>query len=165
MGRSSIGRRTSLRLAPAAAVVACLLWAASAAAVEPTDCTLEVDPPKGEPGTVFTLSGAGYTPTHLDLVKEGGSLTTVALELGDADPFEIPIGSREGDQGRWTATAYVEGTSCRASATFRVVLPDTAGPLDLLAPSPADSPPLLLYLSIVVVGFASGTLVARRLAR
>ena len=165
MGRSSISGRTSLRLAPVAAIVACLLWTASAAAVEPTDCTLEVSPAKGEPGTVFTLSGAGYTPTHLDLVKEGGSLTTVALDLGDTDPFEIPIGSREGDQGRWTATAYVDGTDCRASATFRVVLPDTAGPLDLLGLSSTDGPPLLLLLGIVVVGFASGTFVARRLAR
>ena len=148
-----------------AAITACLLWAASAAAVEPADCMLEVDPPKGEPGTVFTLSGAGYTPSHLDLVKEGGSLTTVALELGDADPFEIPIGSRDGDQGRWTATAYVDETSCRASVSFRVVLPDTAGPLDLLAPSSTAGPPIWLYLSIVVVGFASGAFVARRLAR
>jgi len=152
-----------LRLAPLGAVTLLLLMASlPAAAAEPTDCVLNVEPMVGQAGTQFNLSGEGYSPTQLTLQKNDGRETTVELELGGADPFEIPIGSSPGDEGRWRATASIPGTDCSATATFRVTLLDTAAPP---AGRRAGGPnlPLALFALVGLLGFGGGTLIARRL--
>jgi hypothetical protein len=153
------------RLAPLSVLGSVLLIvsAGPALATEPSQCELAVEPQSGPAGTQFTLSGEGYTPTHLTLRKDSGRETTVELDLGDAEPFEIPIGSQPGDEGLWTATAYIPGTDCSATTTFRVMLLDTAT-LASMSSTPADGGglPLTVYLLIGLLGFGGGTLIARR---
>jgi hypothetical protein len=140
-----------------------LLAAGPAAAAEPSACVVEVEPRAAQIGTEFTLTGSGFTPTQLILQKEDGEPVTIDLDLGDQDPFAIPVGSGPGDEGLWRATVVVAETSCSASATFRVTLLDTAT-LDAPAGSPSSSGqlPLVLYLVVMAAGFGGGVVLARR---
>ncbi len=150
------------RLSLAVALVGMPLAAAPVAAAEPPSCSVRVDPASGPAGSEFILSGAGYTPTHVTLQKNGGRQTTVELDLGGADPFEIPIGSRSGDEGLWNATVFVDGTGCRATVPFRVTLLSTDVSAGIADPSRDDRLPLALYLLVVGMGFAGGMLLSRR---
>jgi hypothetical protein len=150
------------QLALVGVVVGLWLAAAPVAAVEPGGCALSVEPRSGPAGSEFTLSGRGYTPTHVTLQKNGGRQTTVELDLGAADPFEIPIGSRTGDEGTWSATVFVEGTDCRATATFRVTLLSTDVVAELVGRSPGARLPLAAYLLVIGMGFGGGMLLSRR---
>lgn len=126
-------------------------------------CVLAVEPTQAQAGAEFVLSGSGYTPDQLILQRGTNEPVTIDLDLPDADPFEIPIGSSTGDEGPWTATAVVEGTDCRATATFHVTLQNTDMIDDLMA-SPSDGGvPLIAYLLVIVGGFSVGALAAGRL--
>lgn len=78
------------------------------------------------------------------------------------DPFSIPIGSGPGDEGLWTATVAVEGTSCSASVTFHVTLLDTAIGDALTAVDGGGRVPAVLYLAVLFGGLAGGVLLGRR---
>lgn len=136
-----------------------LLFVVGASSVAASDeCDVSVEPRKAQAGSEFTLRGSGYTPDTLVLQRSDGEPVTIDLDLGDADPFEIPIGSRTGDEGVWTATVSVSGTECEASTTFRVTLHDTATAGD--ATDAGISP--LVYVAVVLGGFGIGTLIGRR---
>jgi hypothetical protein len=129
------------------------------------NCTLTVEPDTATAGTVFHLHGSGFTPTQLILQKEGGQPVTSDLDLGTQDPFEIPIGSRTGDEGKWTATAVLAGT-CSPSVMFTVTLESTDAISDLLAaPTATGHLPLGLVVLVIAAGFGGGAVVAWRLKR
>jgi hypothetical protein len=138
-----------------------LLMAGSVATVAgQEDCLLTVEPSEAPAGSQFVLSGAGYTPDRLTLQRESTDPVSFELGLGGGDSFEIPIGSKPGDEGVWRATVAVDETGCEGTATFRVTLQPTDMMDDLLAASGGGLPPFV-YLLVVVGGFAAGTLVAR----
>lgn len=146
-----------------------LTLALYAAAQVPTvaaqsDCKLTVDPQVATAGSQFHLHGSGFTPTQLILQKAGGQPVTVDLDLGGADPFDIPVGSRQGDEGEWTATAALPGT-CSPSVVFTATLQSTDVVDDLLAPTAGGHFSLMLVLLVGVAGFAGGAVAARRLTR
>lgn len=127
------------------------------------ECTLSVEPGEAQAGSEFVLTGSGYTPDRLTLQRGSSDPVSINLDLGDADPFEIPIGSRTGDEGVWRATVSVSGTDCEASTTFRVTLRNTDMIDDLLAaPGGAGIPPIV-YLAVILGGFGLGIFGARRL--
>jgi hypothetical protein len=139
-----------------------LLFVAGAATVAAQEeCTLTVEPRRAQAGSEFTLSGAGYTPDTLVLQRDDGEPVTIELDLNDADPFEIPIGSRSGDEGLWTATVSVTDTECSATTRFRVTLRDTAAADHVTTAAGGISP--LVYLAVILGGFGIGTLAGRRL--
>jgi hypothetical protein len=137
-----------------------LLVAAGAPVVAEDECVLTVLPAEAAAGGQFVLSGSGYTPEQLILQRGSAEPVTFELSLGDADPFEIPIGSKTGDEGLWQAVVVDSDTDCHAVAHFRVTLQSTDMVDDLLA-TPAGGLPIALYLLVIVGGFGAGTLVAR----
>jgi hypothetical protein len=137
-----------------------LLVGATAAAAKGSDCTLSVSPAQGPAGSQFVLHGSGYTPDRLILRRASGEPASFDLDLGPADPFEIPIASKPGDEGRWRASVLDEDTGCRASTYFRVTLQPTDMLQDLLT-APGGGVPPAVYLVIVAAAFCAGTLVAR----
>jgi hypothetical protein len=140
------------------------LFLLSAAGVAAQDaCVLTVEPAEAPAGHEFVLSGTGYLPDKLVLQRGTNEPVTIQLSLGPADPFEIPIGSRTGDEGLWTATASVDGTDCEATATFRVTLQNTDMIDDLMSGSTGGGLPLIAYLLVIVGGFGIGALAARHL--
>lgn len=149
-----------IRLAALAGLVA-LLGAGPASAAEP-ECALSVEPKIAVAGTQFVLSGSGYTPNQLILQKDDGPQTTIELDLAGADPFEIPIDSKPGDEGLWTATVSGTDGECSATTAFRVTLRSTAMFDELIAGRPGG-PLLPLYLLVLGLGFTLGLLAARRL--
>lgn len=155
------GRRRLARMATVASLLAGLLLTSALPALA-SDCEVTVEPRAGEAGTVFTLRGVGYTPTTLTLLKNDGRETAVELDLDDADPFEIPIGSRVGDEGTWRATVSVADTDCSATVTFRVTLLDTSSLSDVVAGRGVGLPPLVFVVA-AVLGVIGGTLIGRRL--
>lgn len=122
------------------------------------ECELAVEPAEALAGSQFVLKGDGYTPTQLTLQRETAEPVTFDLDLGDADPFEIPIGSKSGDEGLWTATVRSED-GCVATATFRVALPSTDMIEDLLGGT--GRLPTAVYLLVMLAGFGGGVLIAR----
>jgi len=127
-------------------------------------CEMSVDPTTATAGSVFTLHGAGFTPTELTLQRDGGAASTIPLELGTADPFDIPIGSKDSDVGTWHATATEPGV-CSASTSFVATLSSTdtvaaaAG-----APSGGDDRlPLGVYAVVIGLGLAGGVMAAWRI--
>ena len=129
-----------------------------------SDCQLSVDPQTATAGSEFHLHGSGFTPTQLILQKAGSEPVTIDLDLAGADPFDIPVGSRQGDEGEWTATASLPGT-CSPSVVFTATLQSTDVLDDLLAPTAGGHVSLMLVLLITIAGFAGGAVAARRLAR
>jgi hypothetical protein len=152
--------RGLVQMASAATLLAGLLLTSAMSALA-SDCEVSVEPRVAQAGTVFTLRGEGYTPTTLTLQKNDGRQTAVELDLDGADPFEIPIGSNVGDEGRWRATVAVADSDCSATVTFRVTLLDTSTLSDVAARG-SGLPPLAFVLA-AVLGFTGGTLIGRRL--
>jgi len=138
-----------------------LLAGASSVAAQ-DECVLTVEPAEAQAGSEFVLHGEGFTPDQLILQRGSNEPVTINLSLGDTDPFEIPIGSRTGDEGLWTATALVKGTECSATTNFRVTLQNT-DMIDDLVSSPTGGLPLIAYLLVIVGGFGAGALAARHL--
>lgn len=141
-------------------VLGALLLGSVAAVAAQEECAIEVEPKEGPTGTQFVLRGSGYTPDRLTLQRGSDDPVSFELELGDADPFEIPIASKPGDEGRWRATVVVSDTECEAQATFRVTLQPT-DTLNELANRPSRGVPPVAYVLVIVAGFAAGTLAAR----
>lgn len=129
-----------------------------------TNCQLTVEPAVATAGSEFHLHGSGFTPTQLILQKEGGQPVTIDLDLGTQDPFEIPIGSHKGDEGKWTATAALPGV-CAPSVVFTATLESTDAIGDLLAPTSTGHLPLILVALMIVAGFGGGAVVAWQLRR
>lgn len=127
------------------------------------DCTLSVNPAAAQAGSEFVLTGSGYTPDVLSLQRGSSDPVTIELDLDDADPFEIPIGSRPGDEGVWTATVSVSGSDCEASAEFRVTLKNTDMIDDLVASPAGGGIPPIVYLAVILGGFGVGAFAARQL--
>ena len=168
-----------------------VLALAPAVTADEHECQLSVEPKRAPAGSDFMLRGSGYTPTRLTLQKEGSdSPVTLDLALNGADPFEIPIGSRRGDEGVWVATAFVPG-GCSETVRYRATAPvsATAAPTvaptavptptetlrptdglgDLLGGSSGGSPGLVVYLltaaAVVVGGFFGGVALGRAIRR
>jgi hypothetical protein len=90
-----------------------------------SDCSLDVKPKHGAPGTEFVFSGRGYAPTRIVLKRDGGPTKTVSVTPGDGADFTIRLVAGQGDAGTWKATA-IEPGGCKASASFNVGLPPTS---------------------------------------
>ena len=142
-------------------VMGLFLLAGATAVAAQEECVLSVEPAQAEAGSEFMLSGAGYTPDKLILQRGNNNPVEIELDLGDTDPFEIPIGSRSGDEGLWRAT--VSNDDCEASATFRVTLKNTDMIDDLMASPAGGGIPPIAYLAVIVGGFGLGAIGARRL--
>ncbi len=141
-----------------------MLVALSAGAVmaeDTTTCAVDVEPQAAAAGSAFVFTGTGFKPTTLALQEEDGDPAVHDLDVGDADPWEVTVRSRAGDEGIWTAT-FSADAECSASAEFRVTLSNTDLVSDLVNPSP-QQPTAWLYLLVVVIGFSGGVLVARRI--
>jgi hypothetical protein len=123
------------------------------------ECTLSVEPPVGQIGTEFQLTGEGYRPLSVVLQKDGADPVTIELDLPDDGAFAIPIASGPGDEGRWTATASDPAAGCEAAVTFRVTLLDTATG-DVL-PGATAALPLVGYLLVMLAGVIGGAVLAR----
>jgi hypothetical protein len=124
------------------------------------DCQLTVEPRQARPGAEFVLRGRGYTPTVLTLQREGVTSVEFPLDLAGADPFAIPISSRDGDEGIWRASVKTADGGCVAQATFVVTLPAT----DTVGVSPGSrsgglSP--VAYLGLILVVLAAGLAIGR----
>lgn len=145
----------------ACAGLAVLIFAGPAGATEPPTCELDVEPREAPVGSTFQLIGEGYSPTEVVLQHEGGEPVTIELDVTD-DPFSIPVGSGPGDEGLWTATVAVTGTSCSASVTFRVTLHDTAVADRMAAGGTSEPLPASLYLAVIATGLAGGLMLGRR---
>jgi hypothetical protein len=116
--------RTRIRAVAAVAVLLGLLLLPSAPALG-ASCPLSVSPSSGTPGTRFTFSGHGYTPTQLRLTRDNHPARVVPLQLNGADPFTFSIVASDSDVGTWHAVAEGGGT-CRGTATLTIALPSTA---------------------------------------
>lgn len=125
-----------------AALVALLLWTATGVSLAGAsdNCDLTVEPSSGPPGTEFVFSGSGYSPTELQLTRDGAAPRVVPLSLAGADPFEFSIVAGDDDVGKWKAAAVDATAGCQGIATIRIALPGTST-LDALAP--ADKTPVL----------------------
>jgi hypothetical protein len=155
--------RPGRRIGTAVLAFGILLLAAMTPAVEAASaaCTLSVTPASGPPGTEFTFIGSGYTPTTLTLTQEGKPPRVVPLELGNADPFSIPLLAKQADVGKWRVVASIPDTECAGSAVIRVTLPptDTLG-----APEPTfvnDAPTMAAFVGLAVLFFVSTELLLR----
>jgi len=116
---------TRIRAAAAAAVLLGLLLLPTAPALG-ASCTLNVSPSSGDPGTRFTFSGKGYSPTQLKLTRDDHPAKVVPLHVNGADPFTFSIVASDSDVGTWHAVATEPGNTCRGTATLHVTLPSTA---------------------------------------
>jgi hypothetical protein len=119
------------------------------------ECLLTVEPRQGRAGTEFELRGRGYTPDLLTLQRDGGQPVDFPIDLGSADPFVIPIASRDGDEGVWLATVSATEVGCASQATFVVTLPatDTLGASSTVATGGSSA---LAWLGVILVGLAAG---------
>jgi hypothetical protein len=141
-----------------------LILGTGAAHGQEPDCELHVEPPTAAAGSTFVLRGSGYTPTEVTLQRQDIAPVTVELDLPEDEAFEIPISSQPGDEGLWTATVSDAARDCTAAATFRVTLLDTATGEDArtILATGAGGLPIVMYLLVILVGFAGGRLLARQ---
>jgi hypothetical protein len=119
--------RSNGRMGGAMLTFAILLLAAMSPTVQAGSaaCALSVTPDSGPPGTEFTFSGSGYSPTTLTLRQDGKPPRVAPLDLGGADPFSFPLVGKQTDVGKWKVVASVADTECAGSAVIRVTLPPT----------------------------------------
>jgi len=127
-------------------------------------CELTVEPEEATAGSVFHVQGSGFTPTELTLQRDGGKATTVPLNLGTADPFDIPIGSKDSDAGTWHVTANEPGV-CSASAKFVATMASTDSAGAAVAAAPDLRLPAGVYLVVIGLGLIGGAIAATGLMR
>ena len=149
------------------AALGALLWmlalsAGSSLAADPGTCQVHVNPRAAAAGSVFVFSGEGFVPTQLTLQREGGQPIEHDLNVGDADPWEITVRSRAGDEGTWTASFTDPAQDCTATVEFRVTLSNTDLIGDIAAATTSSSAPVFLYLAVIVFGFGGGVMIGRR---
>jgi hypothetical protein len=133
--------------------------------VAQSTCQLSVEPKAAVAGTTFQLHGSGFSPTQLIVRKDGDEATTIDLDLKGADPFDIPIGSKQGDEGTWHATVTLPGT-CSASITFSVTLQPTDTVSDAVGALTREQDghlPLGVYLLVIATGLVGGVVAASKL--
>ena len=149
------------------AVLAMLTLSAGAVLADstPQTCSVDVDPAVAPSGSVFVFTGPGFEPGRLTLRKVGGEPVVHELSVGDAEPWEVSVRSRVGDEGSWTATFSDSDADCTAIVGFRVTLASTDVVDDIVAATQTSAAPLVLYAAVVVLGFGGGALMGRRLAR
>lgn len=138
------------------------LGAGSALAAQPERCDVQVGPRAAAGGSLFVFSGSGFMPTELTLQKEDAGPISHDINVGDADPWEITVRSRTGDEGTWTAAFTDQALDCTASVEFRVTLSNTDLIEDIAASTTSLPAPVLLYAVVVAFGLATGTLIGRR---
>ncbi|MEX2547423.1 MAG: hypothetical protein WD830_06485 [Chloroflexota bacterium] len=137
--------------------------AGSALAADPQTCEVHVNPLAASGGSVFVFSGSGFKPTQLTLQKEDDGPINHDLNVGDADPWEVTVRSRAGDEGTWSASFNDPVIQCTAVAEFRVTLSSTDLVEDIAAAAAGTRPaPLALYLLVILFGFTGGALLGRR---
>jgi hypothetical protein len=128
-------------------------------------CELTVEPEEATAGSVFHVQGSGFTPTELTLQHEGGKATTFPLTLGTADPFDIPVGSKQSDAGKWHVMASQPGV-CSAQATFVATMASTDSVAAAAVTSPHDQrQPPGVYVVVIGLGLVGGALAGRSLLR
>ena len=149
------------RLLGGVALAAMLLWPAGGVAMAAgSTCTMTVDPPSGPPGTSFTFSGSGFTPTQFSLTQKNVATRILTVSLKAADPWTYLFVAGDKDTGRWKVTASAGQGGCQASAQVHVTLPSTAT-ADPLAP--ADRTPAIAALAAMMLVFVvSAGLIFRR---
>lgn len=148
------------RLLGGVALAAMLIWPASGIAMAAgSTCTMTVNPASGPPGTQFTFSGSGFTPTHFSL-SQGKTTRGVSVSLNGADPWTYAFVAGDNDTGRWKVTASAANGGCQATSQIRVTLPSTATN-DPLAPAD-QSPALAALAGLVLVFVVSAGLIFRR---
>ncbi len=138
------------------------LGAGSVLAAQPETCDVQVSPRAAAGGSLFVFIGSGFMPTELMLLKEGAEPISHDLSVGDADPWEVTVRSRIGDEGIWTATFTDQALDCKASVELRVTLSNTDLIEDIAAAGTSSPAPVLLYLMVIAFGFATGMLIGRR---
>ena len=139
-----------------------LTLSAGNAFAQDNECDVSVSPRAAVAGSVFVFTGSGYDPTRLTLQKEGGDAINHELTVGDADPWEVTVRSRVGDEGTWSASFEDATLDCTATTEFRVTLSNTDAIGDALTAATSGAP-LALYMSVIVVGFGGGLLIGRRM--
>jgi len=127
-------------------------------------CELTVEPEEATAGSVFHVQGSGFTPTELTLQRDGGKATTFPLNLGSADPFDVPVGSKESDAGTWHVTASQPGV-CSASTTFVATMERTDAAALTSTSVPEQRLPASVYLVVIGLGFVGGAVAATGLLR
>ncbi len=137
------------------------LGAGSVLAAQPETCDVRVSPRAAAGGSVFVFSGSAFVPTELTLQKGDAEPISHDLNVGDADPWEVTVRSRTGDEGTWTATFSDPALDCTASVEFRVTLSNTDLIEDVVAATSSPAP-VPLYVVVIVFGFAAGMLIGRR---
>lgn len=153
--------RGTVRALAASSIAALLLSIGAAGVSAAEDCAVAVTPRVAPAGAVFTITGSGFTPTMLTLEKNGAAAGSHSLDLGSDDPWEFPLRSRPGDEGRWTAV-MTSGT-CRASAGFRVTLRNTDAASTASSDVDSRGVPLAALLLVVAAGATGGMVLGRRL--
>ena len=126
-------------------------------------CALTVEPEEATAGSIFHIQGSGFTPTELTLQREGGKATTVPLDLGTADPFDIPLGSKDSDAGTWHVTANQPGV-CSASTRFIATMASTDAIVGAL-PAADQRPAAGIFIVVLGLGLVGGTIAATGLLR
>src|SRR5687768_6581591 len=104
------------------ALVLMCLWAVQVRAAD--ECVVTADPQAAAGGSVFTFSGSGFQPTRMTLQKNEDPPTVSDIDVAGADPWQLTVQSRNGDEGGWKATFDVDG-GCSVTVQFRVTLTDT----------------------------------------
>lgn len=148
------------RLLGGVALAAMLIWPASGVAMAAgSTCSMTVDPASGPPGTLFTFTGNGFSPTQFSLAQ-GKTTRVVPVSLNGADPWTYAFVAGDKDTGRWKVTASAGDGGCQAMSQIRVALPPTSTP-DPVAP--ADRTPATAALAgLVLVFMVSAGLIFRR---
>lgn len=136
--------------------------AGSALGAQPGTCEVRVSPRAAAGGSAFVFSGSGFVPTEMTLHLEGAGPISHDLNLGDADPWEVTVRSRMGDEGTWTASFGDPALDCTATVEFRVTLSNTDLIDDVTAGTTSSPAPVLLYVAVIVFGFSGGALIGRR---
>jgi hypothetical protein len=127
-------------------------------------CELTVEPEEAIAGSVFHVQGSGFTPTELTLQHDGGKATSFPLDLGGADPFDVPVGSKESDAGTWHVTASQAGV-CSASTTFVATMASTDAAGSASTSAPAQRLPAGVYVVVIGLGLVGGAIAAASLVR
>jgi len=125
-------------------------------------CELTVEPEEATAGSVFHVEGSGFTPTELTLQREGGQATTFPLNLGTADPFDIPVGSKESDAGKWHVMASQPGV-CSAQTSFIATMANTDAVTAAVASQSDRRQPQGVYVVVIGLGLFGGALAGRSL--
>jgi hypothetical protein len=148
-------------LASIGALLLMLTLSAGAVLAQDTECSASVNPRAAVGGSVFVFSGSGYSPTKLSLQKEDDEPINHDLNVGEADPWEVTVRSRVGDEGTWTASFEDPAVPCTATTEFRVTLSNTDAISDAVTAARSGSTPIALYLGVIVVGFGGGLFIGR----